>query len=103
MSRAAAQPESAAKGKQSTSAKAAKKAKDANPGETVRGHADDSEPHEDDEDEAEREARKMREAAEKVTRLPPLCISLSSSALNFWTHACTASVRVMIAAGEPGD
>ena len=68
--KAAVLPDSAAKGKQTTPAKAAKRANDANPGEAARGHAfarRDSEPNEGNEDEAEREARKMREAAEKVT------------------------------------
>ena len=71
---AAIQPESAPEGKRTTPAKATKRANDAKPGETSRRHAftrNNSEPHEDTEDEAEREARKMREAAEKVTCLPP--------------------------------
>ena len=69
------QPAPAAKGKQTTPAKAAKRANNANPGEASRGHAfprKDSEPHEGNEDDAEREARKMREAAEKVNCLLPL-------------------------------
>ena len=73
--KAAMLPESAAKGKQTTPAKAAKRTNDANPGEAARGHAfarKDSEPHEGNEDDAEREARKMREAAEKVNCLLPL-------------------------------
>ena len=73
--KAAVQPESATKGKQTTPAKAAKRTDDANPGEAARGHAfarKDSEPHEGNEDDAEREARKMREAAEKVNCLLPL-------------------------------
>lgn len=85
--KAAVLPGSAAKGKQTTPAKAAKRANDANPGEAARGHAfvrRDSEPNEGNEDDAEREARKMREAAEKVTcpATPLVMTSQMSSKFN---------------------